>query len=104
MADSEFAFPELLDNFPTPDLRLIPCAIDEYARPQTQDLFCSFPGLSNVNGGFQEVNFGKFSNGINRAATWLEENGCQSKPQAYLAPPDIRHVFLAVAALEISAM
>ncbi|KAL8725823.1 MAG: hypothetical protein Q9166_007110 [cf. Caloplaca sp. 2 TL-2023] len=95
------AHPEPLENNPTPDLQLIPCAIDEYARLRSKDLFASIPISSRVNDGFQDVTFGGFANAINRAAAWLEESGFQSEPLAYLAPSDLRHIILAVAAVKI---
>ncbi|KAL8679483.1 MAG: hypothetical protein Q9186_004259 [Xanthomendoza sp. 1 TL-2023] len=93
--------PELLENLSAPDLRLIPCAIDENARLRPQDLFATFPRSTNVIDGFQDVTFADFSNAINRAAGWLDESGCQSEPLAYLAPSDLRHIILAVAAVKI---
>ncbi|KAL8704849.1 MAG: hypothetical protein Q9201_002008 [Fulgogasparrea decipioides] len=86
---------------PVPDLRLIPCAIDESARLQPQKIFASIPKSSKVSQGFRHVTFGELSNAINRAATWLEGNRCQSEPLAYLASSDLRHIILAVAAVKI---
>ncbi|KAL8802393.1 MAG: hypothetical protein Q9200_006593 [Gallowayella weberi] len=94
------ANPDLLENLSPPDLRLIPCAIDEYARLRPQHLFATFPRSSKVIDGFRDVTFAEFSNAINRAAAWLDVNGCQSEPLAYLAPSDLRHIILAVAAVK----
>lgn len=90
-----------LGNVVTPDLRLIPCAIDEAARLHSQDIFASFPISRVVTDGFRNVTYGELANAINRAALWLEESGCQSEPLAYLAPSDLRHVILAVAAVKV---
>lgn len=89
------------DNVSTRDLRLIPCAIDEAARLQPQGIFASTPVSSNVNDGFRNVTFGELGNAINQAAAWLEESRCRSEPLAYLAPSDLRHVILAVAAVKV---
>ncbi|KAI4118539.1 MAG: hypothetical protein LQ345_001424 [Seirophora villosa] len=91
-----------LPNYTTaPDFRLLPCAIDEAARLQPTKPFASIPVTTDIRDGFRDVSFGQLGNAINRATAWLEENNCQSEPLAYLAPSDLRHIILAVAAVKV---
>lgn len=99
--EPKIAASELLDNAFAPDVRLIPCAIDEYARSQPHGLFASIPISSSVLDGFRDVTFTDFSNAVNQAAAWLETSECQTEPLAYLAPSDLRHIILAVAAVKV---
>lgn len=96
-----WADPRPSDHLTTPDLRLIPCAIDEAARLHSQLTFASIPITSDVKDGFRDITFGELGNAINRAATWLEASRCHAEPLAYLAPSDLRHVVLAVAAVKV---
>lgn len=84
-----------------PDFRLIPCAIDEAAQLQPTNPFASIPITTDIRDGFRDVSFGEMGNAINQATAWLEENTCQSEPLAYLAPSDLRHIILAVAAVKV---
>lgn len=101
LLETKYAGSKPIDDVSTPDLRLIPCAIDEYARLRSQDIFTSFPISPKVSDGFRDVTFGELSNAINQAATWLEDNRCRSEPLAYLASSDLRHIVLAAAAVKV---
>lgn len=86
--------------------RIMTSVIDDRAEQEPESPWVMFPvDELDLSQGFEEITFGKFSNAVNYAVHWLEENLPASTenflPFAYSGLKDLRYPILAVAAGKI---
>ena len=81
--------------------RLIPTLIDQVAEKDPGRIYCTFATSVDIGNGFTAVTYGQLANAINRTARWIQSTLGTShsfETITYLGPPDLRYVFLTVAA------
>ena len=83
--------------------RLIPVLIDEASRNTPEKVYASIPRSADLSDGFEDITYKRFSNAINRAASWLDSalGGRGSTGVfAYAGSKDLRYMVLTVAAIK----
>ncbi|KAK8205614.1 hypothetical protein M8818_004790 [Zalaria obscura] len=86
--------------------RLAPALVDEYAETRADDIYACIPhDPQDLSQGFQDITWRMFSNAINKAAFWLEEQLGKSNGSfeafIYIGPRDLRYAILVLAAAKV---
>ncbi|KAG4441603.1 hypothetical protein IFR05_002887 [Cadophora sp. M221] len=85
--------------------RFLPNMIDRIAKESPTKPFISVPKVDNLDEGFHDITYSRYSHAINCAAWWLDANFGKAMPAAfetvaYMGPNDLRQVILMVAAMK----
>ena len=86
-----------------PGATLLPTRLDELAQNKPLNVYGSMPRTTNLQDGFDDVNYKTLANAVNQCVTFLQshvQDASGFEALAYVGPVDFRYSILAFAAMK----